>query len=186
MVSFLRGGGDLNGDGKPDLAVANQGGVSAYNAGWPTAYANGSVSVLLGKGDGTFDPPVNYATGNYARDHSSVAIGDFNGDGRRDLAVANYASYAAIGYTNGDVSVLFGNGDGTFQPAASYMVGAAPGSRAAVRGGSRVFPLPGGLVGYASAKSRPGVCAHPDRDRSPGTAYVLPPIFACGCDGICL
>ncbi|PYJ97764.1 MAG: VCBS repeat-containing protein [Verrucomicrobia bacterium] len=123
--------GDLNGDGKPDLAVANQGGVSAYNGGWPTAYTNGSVSVLLGKGDGTFDPPVNYATGNYASSHS-VAIGDFNGDGRRDLAVANYASYDAIGsYTNGDVSVLFGNGDGTFQPAASYVVGAAPGSLAA-------------------------------------------------------
>src|SRR3989442_975233 len=49
-----------------------------------------------------------------------VAVGDFNGDGRPDLAVAN-------NYSN-DVSVLLGNGDGTFQPAQSYVVGNYPGS----------------------------------------------------------
>src|SRR5262249_30453062 len=60
--------GDLNGDGKADLATA--GGSAA--------------SVLLGNGNGTFAPAVIYAT-NYPDD--SVAIGDFNGDGKADLAL---------------------------------------------------------------------------------------------------
>ena len=70
------------------------------------------MSVLLGNGDGTFQPQVTYAVGSTA--HAIVA-GDFNGDGRTDLAVANQA---------GDtVSVLLGNGDGTFQPQVTYAVG---------------------------------------------------------------
>jgi hypothetical protein len=86
--------GDFNGDGKPDLAVANQGDV----------YGNGQgVSVLLGKGDGTFQTAVNYAAGGRP---SCVAVGDFNGDGKQDLAVAN---------VEGTVRVLLGKGDGTFQ-----------------------------------------------------------------------
>src|SRR5215472_15708938 len=63
--------GDFNGDGKPDLAVAN-------------ANSN-NVSVLLGQGDGTFLLAVNYAAGSGPR---SLAVGDFNGDGILDLAVA--------------------------------------------------------------------------------------------------
>src|SRR3989454_11466386 len=49
---------------------------------------------------------------------ASVAVGDFNGDGKRDLAVANYNSST--------VSVLLGNGNGTFQPAVTLAVGANP------------------------------------------------------------
>src|SRR5262245_43406680 len=64
--------GDFDGDGKPDLATANSGGLS------------GNVSVLLGKGDGTFKTAVNYGAG---RHPFSVAVGDFNGDGKPDLAV---------------------------------------------------------------------------------------------------
>ena len=64
--------GDFNGDGKLDLAVANEG--------------SNNVSVLLGKGDGTFQTAVNYAVGSTP---ASVAGGDFNGDGKLDLAVAN-------------------------------------------------------------------------------------------------
>ena len=83
--------GDFNGDGKPDLVVVNQG-------------AN-TMSVLLGNGDGTFQPKTDYATGTSPE---GVAVGDFNGDGKADVAVANTGSDS--------VSILLGNGDGTFQP----------------------------------------------------------------------
>ena len=69
----------------------------------PTDGGN-TVSVLLGNGDGTFAAKADYATGAGPR---SVAVGDFNGDGKLDLATAN-------GMAN-SVSVLLGNGDGTFQ-----------------------------------------------------------------------
>src|SRR5215469_6335377 len=65
--------GDFNGDGRADLAVANEG--------------SGTVSVLLGNGDGTFQAAVNYAVGTTP---GSVAVGDFNGDGKADLAVTNF------------------------------------------------------------------------------------------------
>src|SRR6266516_1141144 len=64
--------GDLNGDGKPDLAVAN--------------LNSGTVSVLLGNGAGGLGAKTDFATGSGP---ISVAIGDLNGDGRPDLAVAN-------------------------------------------------------------------------------------------------
>jgi hypothetical protein len=82
--------GDFNGDGKPDLAVANWG--------------SNNISILLGKGDGTFMPQVTYNAGD--GNPNAVVVGDFNGDGKLDLAVANYSG----------VLVLLGNGDGTFQP----------------------------------------------------------------------
>src|SRR5207302_5093355 len=88
--------GDLNGDGHPDLAVAN--------AGNPNDLAvadTGSVSVFLGKGDGTFQAAHNYPV----TTDLSVVVTDFNGDGHLDLALAG-------GY---GVSVLLGQGDGTFQ-----------------------------------------------------------------------
>jgi hypothetical protein len=94
--------GDVNGDGKPDLVLAN--GLAIYDE-------PGTVSVLLGNGDGTFQTAVTYSTGTGGA--SSVAIGDVNGDGKPDLVVAG-----------GAVSVLLGNGDGTFQPAMTYGVGA--------------------------------------------------------------
>ena len=83
---------DLNGDGKPDLAVAN--------------YGSNNVSILLGNGDGTFAAAVNYPVGDAP---FSLAIGDLNGDGKPDLAVANYFG--------GSVSVLLGTGSGSFLPA---------------------------------------------------------------------
>ena len=97
--------GDFNGDGRTDLAVANQGS------------GNSDVSVLLGNGDGTFQNQVRYAAGAYP---ISIVAGDFNGDGRTDLAVANQGS------GNSDVSVLLGNGDGTFQNQVRYAAGALP------------------------------------------------------------
>ena len=71
---------------------------------WPTGEAT-RVSVLLGNGNGTFQAAVNYAAGN---EPDSVAVGDFNGDGKADLAVANRRTAMRV-------SVLLGNGNGTFQ-----------------------------------------------------------------------
>ena len=96
--------GDFNGDGKLDLVVADAG---VY----PT---NGGVSVLLAKGDGTFQAAVNYSAGGFPR---SMATGDFNGDGKLDLAVVSHDNYST------SVLVLLGNGDGTFQSPVAYGAG---------------------------------------------------------------
>jgi hypothetical protein len=98
--------GDFNGDGKPDLAVANN------DYPYP-----GTVSVLLGQGDGTFLPAQAFPAGSWP---ASVAVGDFNGDGILDLAVANSIQF------NGTVSVLLGQGDGTFLPAQAFPAGFQP------------------------------------------------------------
>jgi len=95
---------DFNGDGALDLAVAN-------------ARSN-DLSVLLGNGDGTFQEPRNFGAGSVP---SSVAVGDFNGDGVKDVVVANAGTDPQ--YVDGSVSVLLGNGDGTFQPARNLDVG---------------------------------------------------------------
>jgi len=78
--------------------------------------SSNSVSVLVGDGDGTFQPAVDYSVGT-GTNPRSVAWSDFNGDGFCDLAVAN-----SSGGTNnaGNLAILLGNGDGTFQPAANY------------------------------------------------------------------
>jgi hypothetical protein len=96
--------GDLNGDGKPDLAVSD--------------FGAGTVAVLLGNGDGTFQAAVKYAA--IKGGAAGVAIGDFNGDGKPDLAVLSKDSIN----TAGVVTVLLGNGDGTFRNALSYGAGA--------------------------------------------------------------
>ena len=99
---------DFNGDGKPDLAVSDSGA--------------GAVGVMLGNGDGTFQPEVMYNAG--GGDTQSVAVGDFNGDGKLDLAVAYSCSTSSC--TTGGVSIFLGKGDGTFQPAVNYAVGGSP------------------------------------------------------------
>jgi hypothetical protein len=98
--------GDFNHDGKVDLAVVNESG--------------GFVSVLLGNGDGTFQDPVNYAT---PAGPAYIALGDFNGDGNLDVATTD--EYDNPCYC---VSVLLGNGDGTFQepPIITMLSGTLP------------------------------------------------------------
>jgi hypothetical protein len=98
--------GDLNADGHPDLVVTNGGGAS--------------IAVYLNDGNGGFHPRTEYATGDSP---GGLAIGDVNRDGRPDLVVANGD---VISSTESTVSVLLGNGDGTFKPQVKYVTGLAP------------------------------------------------------------
>jgi hypothetical protein len=117
--------GDFSGDGRLDLAVADLG----NELGDPFFYSvvpgtdPGGVSVLIGNGDGTFQPAVQYAAG---IGPSAIVAGDFTGDGKLDLAVADVGNLFRGGSEPGGVSVLLGNGDGAFQPAVQYAAGSSP------------------------------------------------------------
>jgi hypothetical protein len=100
--------GDFNGDGHPDLVV---GGLDSNN--------NGKITVLLGKGDGSFQAGQSYDVGFLP----TAVVGDFNSDGQLDLAV-----FDAGAFVNGTVRILLGNGDGSFQATQSYDIGFRPGS----------------------------------------------------------
>jgi hypothetical protein len=93
---------DVDGDGTPDLVVASGG----SSVGWGSDQV---VVVLRGNGDGTFGDPVMSAGVPSPQD---LAIGDFDEDGVPDLAVVGWWSWASHPVPN--VSVLHGNGDGSF------------------------------------------------------------------------
>jgi hypothetical protein len=104
--------GDFNGDGILDLAVVNECGSD------PSCKSDGTLTILLGNGNGTFTTAASPAVG---LEPASIAMGDFNGDGIQDLAVAYYDGSA--------VSVLLGKGNGTFAPSSDSSTGhQVPGS----------------------------------------------------------
>ena len=108
---------DLNGDGNLDLAVAN----CAASGSATCSSGIGTLAVLLGRGDGSFESAKTFAAGGmHAWD---IAVGDVNRDDKIDVVITNCA---AIGFlceaagVDSVVGVLLGNGDGTFQPAKTY------------------------------------------------------------------
>ncbi|HBP89682.1 MAG TPA: hypothetical protein DD706_18500, partial [Nitrospiraceae bacterium] len=98
-------GGDFNGDGHTDLAVANQ--------------KSNTVSVLLNNAGSGFLPPTNVPTGSEPK---GIVSGDFNNDGRIDLATAN------LGDGVGHISLLLGNGSGGFAAPASIAISSSSSS----------------------------------------------------------
>jgi hypothetical protein len=94
--------GDFNGDGKPDLAAANNN--------------NNTVQVFLGDGKGGFSSGATLTSG--INSPYTVAVGDFNGDGKADIAVANYG--------NNTVGIFLGNGSGGFTAGTPVAVGTQP------------------------------------------------------------
>jgi len=100
--------GDFNGDGKLDAAVASGGSAK---------YPYSGVTAWLGNGDGTFaqagGSPISFG-----QSLSAIVAGDFNGDGKLDLAVTDSAANTVL--------VLLGNGDGTFQSPITIAIGTQP------------------------------------------------------------
>jgi len=101
--------GDFNGDGHLDLALALAS---------PPGQV-GFAAVLLGNGDGSFQPPVQYPM---QVQPVGITAGDFNGDGIVDLAVANYCGSDTTCSGPGTVAILIGHGDGTFTNGGNFSV----------------------------------------------------------------
>ncbi len=127
---------DVNGDGNLDMVTVS----------------GGSVSLMLGKGDGTFQPAVVFSSG--GDQGTGVAVADLNGDGNPDTVVSSLCYDCASGL----VSVLLGNGDGTFRTPVTYSSGAYNGLAIAVadmNGDGIPDILVGNLCGDTCSSSEP-------------------------------
>ena len=105
---------DVNGDGNPDLLIT----------GACVSYGNcesNLIGVMLGVGDGMFYAPVNYASGGFHP--AALVVADLNADQKPDLSIANGCSFRGHQCQSGNIAILVGNGDGTFQPAVTYEPG---------------------------------------------------------------
>lgn len=125
---FAIASGDLNADGKVDLAVANIG--------------HNNVSILIGDGAGNFAPPTNFAVGNQPR---SVTLGDLNGDQKLDLVTTNY--------DGGTATILFGDNLGGFSPPSNNLVVPGFNPQYAAIGDFNNDSKPDVAVAYASASN---------------------------------
>jgi uncharacterized protein (TIGR03437 family) len=103
---------DLNGDGNPDIVSITGGNLR--NA--------GQLTILLGKGDSSFQAPIVYPIGTSSTQVASFAIGGLNGGKKADIAVAVFP----FGVQSGTVMTFLGNGDGTFQPGPSTALTGVP------------------------------------------------------------
>ncbi len=116
--------------GRKVIPTRSRWGISMPTTSWtwrwltkgiPETGDNGDVSILLGGGDGTFQAARSFAAG---KNPIWVAMGDFNGDGKPDLIVSDLGERPAGG--KGDVNVLLGAGDGSFQAPTSFAAGDLP------------------------------------------------------------
>src|SRR6266850_5773715 len=153
--------GDLNGDGKPDIAV------SAWGGSGDTGGNLNTVAILLGNGDGTFQPPVFYQSINNTY---GIAIGDFNNDGKPDIIVRNPEA----------IALSLGNGDGTFLP--GYVILAEPTTLISVNPpGPILNGLVSSVIGDFNEDGNLDIAAAEDGERvdvllGTGTGAFAPPV----------
>jgi hypothetical protein len=155
---------DLRGSGTQDI-------VALTNSSLSTLLGNGNtpVSVLLGNGDGAFAAPVGLNTG--ATSVASIVVGDFNGDGKPDIATSNNAASSS---GTPSLSVLAGTGDGTFSAPVTTAIGATATALAAgsleggnldlvLAGSNIVTVLPGnGNGAFTTTPTYPANLLYPD------------------------
>lgn len=104
---------DFNGDGHQDVAAI----LFNYVVDVPEVYPDGTLVIILGNGDGTFQAPVPYTSG---KNPLAIVVSDFNGDNVQDVAVANWGDGYQLA---GDVSLYLGQGDGTMAAQIRFPVG---------------------------------------------------------------